>query len=396
MTAVAVATSVLAIAATAPAHAEDTKKSVELVAPKSLEVGGAWGTGAVTVHNTGDTEDTKNHLYIVIGAEVFTGIDQVQAEYADGAGDSWHPLTLLGLDLGSTSNKVLGATADVTGSALHLAPHSSHTYRVRLRLPQSAETEPVQDIGLEADLAPGTDKGNQPTDWAARAFQDIKVAGLTTTVTGLPANIPADGKPRTFQVTMKAANHIDWHLSKSSFFLWQGQKYGQMTGPSACDAEVDVLDPVGHVWHRVGLGAAGWNQLDVDVAHWATGPVDQRVLTARITLGAGFKSTPKDTELDFGYYPGSGPNNFWTTSRFTSAQAAGAPKCVNPGKAVPVTTPSPSASATSHEVPDAAKPGRELAETGADGSTSLLGGAAALLALGAGTAFVTRRRAQRH
>jgi hypothetical protein len=171
-----------------------------------------------------------------------------------------------------------------------------------------------------------------------------------------------------------------------------------MSGPEACDADVDILDPATRQWHRVGLGAAGIADASVNLAKWATGPAYDRTLTARITLGAGFNAGASDSTLGFGYYPGSGdPDYFWVMHKLTSNHVAGAPACVKPSSSAPAPTAagSPSTGATT-PTPASSKTGAVLAQTGGGSSTGLLAGSgAALVALG-GAAFATARcRARR-
>jgi hypothetical protein len=178
-----------------------------------------------------------------------------------------------------------------------------------------------------------------------------------------------------------------------------------MQGPKSCDAEVDVWDPTTHQWHRVQLGALGMVQDDVDLVRWATGPGYNRTITARITLGAGFRATGTGkggAALGFGYFPGSGePDYFWTMHPLTSTPVAGAPACVKPSSPDPVpvpvvdttTSPSPVAAGSA---PSTAPSGAALAATGGGSGTGLIAGAAAaLLALGGAAMYLVRRRGRR-
>ncbi|PYC87576.1 hypothetical protein C7C46_04055 [Streptomyces tateyamensis] len=264
-----------------------------------------------------------------------------------------------------------------------------------------------QDIPVYAALSRTVADSMRSDKAAAWAQLNVKPGGLTTTISGLPAQIPLDGKPHPFQVSIKTANHFDWHLTKASFLVFAGQGIaGADAGPSACDGEVDVQDPATGVWHKVGTKIAGGEDNDVDLVKWATGPVDNRVLNARISLGKNWKSNPKGAELSFGYYPGEGPNYFWTTQTFTTTQVAGAPDCVShDGSAAGTPSPAPAAattagtaattgSATATATP-AATGGKELASTGSSGSGLIAGAGAALLAAGAGVLVLMRRRGRR-
>ncbi|MFE4599504.1 hypothetical protein ACFRKE_01440 [Kitasatospora indigofera] len=220
---------------------------------------------------------------------------------------------------------------------------------------------------------------------------NVPLTGLDVALSGLPKAIPADGKAHSFQVTIKTANAFDWHLTKASFFLYTGDGVKQ---PTACDAEIDVQNPADGSWHRIGLEAVAMDEGDVDLTKWATGPVDNRTLNARIALGKGYTSTAS-TSIGFGFYPGAGPNHFWTMTGFAATPVDGAPACLD--LAAPAASPSAAASTTTKK-PAPAKASASsapLAETGSDGTGLTAAIAAGLLAVGATVVVGARRRGRR-
>ncbi|MER7703346.1 hypothetical protein ABTX81_10640 [Kitasatospora sp. NPDC097605] len=402
------------IALTAPAaHAAgtDPAHSVRLDGFGSVEPGGGWSEGTVTVKNDTDQPSTGEHVLVYFGSQML-GLDQIVAEYADGASGTWQPVKLVAQDLGGQTGGQEGTAADLTGADVEVQPHAEKTFKLRFKLVQSKQQGPWMDVTVEAFVGPRLGQDGQAKEWVARTGRTVKVNGLTTTIEGLPQSVPADGKPHPFKVSIKTANKFDWHISTASFFLWQGQGVGSMSGPAACDAEVDVQDPKDGSWHRVELGAVGMTGGSVDVAKWASGPVDDKVLNARITLGRNFKLDPSDPRLGFGYFPGAGDVLFWTTQRLATTPVDGAPDCVNPNAPTPSVRPSttPTAAPSTAAVPGkaatptatpsvvkaAAKPSptkaaSELADTGSSDLAVPAGIAAALLAVGGAVIAMARR-----
>ncbi|MER5349676.1 hypothetical protein ABT093_05010 [Kitasatospora sp. NPDC002551] len=421
MAAALVASPIALTAPAAQAAGGDRAFSLRMDGLASVEPGGGWSEGSVTVRNDTDKLSVDEHLLIVIGSQ-WLGPDQVVVEYADGASGAWQPVKLTAQDLGGGTGGYEGVAADVTGAAVELQPHAERTFKLRFKVVQTKHRGPAVDIGFETFLAPRFSQGGQVAERVAEAARIVRVNGLTTTIEGLPKSIPADGRPHPFKVSIKTANNFDWHITTASFFLWAGQGVGSMEGPAACDAEVDVQDPKDGSWHRVDLGAVGMTGGTVDVAKWATGPVDNKVLNARITLGKNFKLDPSDPKLGFGYFPGAGPVLFWTTERLATTPVDGAPDCVNPNAPVPSARPSTTPSITPSAAPStaaapsaapskaasptatptvvkaAAKPSptttadrrTELADTGSSPAVPA-GIAAALLAVGAAALALVRR-----
>ncbi|MFF2352022.1 hypothetical protein ACFVVL_19865 [Kitasatospora sp. NPDC058115] len=427
MAAALVASPIALTAPAAQAAGSDPARSIRMDGFASVEPGGGWSEGSVTVRNDTD-QVSADHVLVYFGSEMI-GVDEIVAEYADGASGAWQPLKLTAQDLGGKTGGHEGTAADLTGAGVEVQPHAERIFKLRFKLVQTERRGPATDFGVEAFIGPRLGTGGQAEEWVSRTGRVAKVNGLTTTIEGLPKSIPADGRPHPFKVSIKTANTFDWHLTTASFFLWAGQGVGSMEGPPACDAQVDVQDPKDGSWHRVGLGAVGMVGGTVDVAKWAAGPVDHKVLNARITLGRNFKLGSSDPELGFGYYPGAGPVTFWTTQPVATTPVDGAPDCVNPDAPTPSvrptttttttaapaptatgsvapsaapsasTAPSATPSATPSVVKAAAKPsptatgGRqsELADTGSSGSLATAGIAAALLAVGAAAVALTRR-----
>ncbi|WP_280668280.1 MULTISPECIES: hypothetical protein [unclassified Kitasatospora] len=232
------------------------------------------------------------------------------------------------------------------------------------------------------------------------AGRSIAITGLSVSFVGLPDVVPQDGKPHEFQVSVKSANHIDWKLPAASFKVWTGTSPGSgYLNPGtfgACDAEIDVRDPATKSWHRINAGGipGDQNTKDVDLARDATGPVDDRVIDARITLGRNFKNKPDNVLLSFGDDVHPGVSIFDTARDFHSAVVAGAPDCVNPNAVDTVAT-STTATPTKPSPSKAAGQGPELAFTGSSGTGTIAGLGAALLVGGGGIAFGLRRRGRR-
>ncbi|OKI20349.1 hypothetical protein A6A07_37080 [Streptomyces sp. CB03911] len=401
MAAVLVA-SPLALAVPAQASDPDPDRTLTFGTFGPVQPGGAWSESSVTVTNKADIAYEAQHLILEIGAQQTLGTDDIKVEFADGPADSWHAAPLVALDLSGQHYRE-GVTTDLTGAAVKVAPHATHTFKLRVKLVQSPNETLVEDLRIGAFLAPGGDPSDPTKGWTVQApGAAVSVTGLDVAVTGLPKSIPADGKPHTFQMTIKTANKFDWHLTKASFFLWTGEGVAH---PAACDAEIDVQNPADGSWHRVGLEAASDVERDVDLAAWGTGPVDDRKFTARIALGKNFKATA-GSSLGFGYYPGIGPNHFWTMQPYTVAPVDGAPACVDLA-AVPGASPSAGAStgATKPATATGSAPAKTsasssassapLAETGSDGTGLTAAIAAGLLAVGATVVVGARRRGRR-
>ncbi|MET8542847.1 hypothetical protein ABZW03_19655 [Kitasatospora sp. NPDC004799] len=398
----------LALALPAQAAGQDNAHSVRIEGFPSVEAGGGWSEGTVTVKNDADAPYAGQHLVIYFGTQML-GKDQVAAEYADGASGSWQPVKLVDQDLGAKPAGYQGVATDLTGAGVEVQPHSARTFKLRFKLLQSTHAGPEVNVSLYAYLAPTFGADGQAKDWTVQApGVSVKTTGLTTSFTGLPTSVPADGKPHAFQVSIKTANGFDWHLTSAAFFVWGGQKYGSMDGQGACAAQLDVQDPKDKTWHKVGMGAVGAGDGDVDLTKWATGPVDNRVLNARLTLGKNVK-TDTDASLGFGYYPGASPMLFWAMQPIAAVPVEGAPECVDPNAPIP----SPSTSSAPAVVPaavsttePAAQPRAsapvkatdtnraELADTGSRGLglTTGIGGA---LVVAGGAALVLTRRARR-
>ncbi|MFJ8746522.1 LPXTG cell wall anchor domain-containing protein [Embleya sp. NPDC127516] len=386
MSAAVIAVPLCVFAPASPASAlalPDGAVTVEF--PNAAEYAGGWTEGTIRLTNKTGTSLTGVHPYLSLqGASYDPAVpSSVLVEVADGPGAPWKPL----------ATRTIGELRDVRGdlapaAGMDLPAGYDHTWRVRVRLLQVATEGPTSDMGVGVFVAKGSTSNGNYVDLQGDGRTMLRVSGLETSYTGLPKEFPADAKPHEFQVHLKTRNKADWHLSRASFGMDLDRA---MSGTSACDARIEVKDPQG-VWHKVKNEAAGRSELDVDVAKWATGPVDHKVLQARISIGGGY-ATPTNHWIAFGYYPGAGPNNYYEKADFTTVTVSGAPKCAGDATTTTPTT-APSTPATAAPVPPAqGKP--ELAETGDDnGNTATLLGVAGVLALaaGAGTTFAVRRR----
>ncbi|MFC9330439.1 hypothetical protein [Kitasatospora sp. NPDC057015] len=392
--AAALVSSPLALAV--PAQAEDPDRTLAFSAFTALQAGGGWSEGSITVTNKAAAEYDSQHLVLEFGAQQEIGADDLKVEFADGSTpDSWHAAPLVAMDLGGSTNGHEGLAADLTGATVKVAPHATHTFKIRIKLLQTSHRALVTDLSLQGHLAAGLDRTGQAKDWTVQASGgNVPLTGLDVALSGLPKAIPADGKAHPFQVTIKTANGFDWHLTKASFFLYTGDGVKQ---PTACDAEIDVQNPADGSWHRVGLEAVAMDEGDVDLTKWGTGPVDNRTFNARIALGKGYTST-SSTSIGFGFYPGAGPNHFWTMAGFAATPVNGAPACLDLA-AAPAASPSAAASAAATKPApakaSAAASSAPLAETGSDGTGLTVGIATGLLAVGATVVVAARRRGRR-
>lgn len=392
--AAALVSSPLALAV--PAQAADPDRTLAFGTFTALQAGGGWSEGSITVTNKADTEYDAQHLVVEFGSQQEIGADDLKVEFADGATpDSWHTAPMVAMDLSTAKDGHDGLATDLTGANVKVAPHATHTFKIRIKLLQSSHQALVDDLSLRGFLAAGLDQTGQAKDWTVQATQrSAPLTGLDVAVSGLPKAIPADGKAHPFQVTIKTANGFDWHLTKASFFLYTGDGVKQ---PTACDAEIDVQNPADGSWHRVGLEAVAMDEGDVDLTKWATGPVDNRTLNARIAFGKGYTSTP-ESSIGFGYYPGAGPNHFWAMAGFAATPVNGAPACLDLA-AVPGASPSVAASSAATKSAgakaSASASSAPLAETGSDGTGLTAAIAAGLLAVGATVVVGARRRGRR-
>ncbi|MFH8386746.1 hypothetical protein ACH4E7_38505 [Kitasatospora sp. NPDC018058] len=73
----------LALSLPAQAAGQDKDHSIAVDGFASVEAGGGWSEGTVTVKNDADAPYSGQHLVLYFGSEML-GVDQVAAEYADG------------------------------------------------------------------------------------------------------------------------------------------------------------------------------------------------------------------------------------------------------------------------------------------------------------------------
>lgn len=373
--------------------AADYGKYVTIDGPTGLEVGGDRGVWTIHAKNPNATADATDHL--LFNAFSTDDTEQLRFRIRSGTSGTWTEPQVLWTNAASKgSPPIYRASFDLTGAALDLAPGADQAFQIEAqRLPSQHRTEPF-GTSFNAFLTPAPAADGQPGAFTAQAGTGVAPLDLTTTVHDLPTHIPADGRTRQFTVHIGTAHQADWHLGAAGFFLWQGQKIGEMSGPSSCDAELDVLDPATGDWHKVGLGAQGEMDGTVNL-DWASGPAYDRTVTARITLGGGFTAAA-DATIGFGYYPGSGESDyFWTEQKLSTSKVAGAPACAKPGSVqdTPSATPTPAATATtgSSALPDGST-GSQLAATGAGSATGPLAALAAVLVAAGGAVFAAARR----
>ncbi|WP_161500940.1 LPXTG cell wall anchor domain-containing protein [Embleya scabrispora] len=379
-----VAVPLCALAPASTAYASNLpEQAISVSFPNPVQYTGGWSEGTVRLTNPTQSTHTGVHPYLRLSRLPQHPLASV--EFSETPGGAWKPLT-------TTTDP---ETGDITGdlgpaAGVTVAPGYDHAWRVRVRLPQMPTEGPVNDVNVALVVATGVRPGGNFEGIVGVDGGELRVTGLNTSYTGLPKQVPADAKPHEFQVHIKTQNKADWHLGKSSFGLDLGRS---MSGTSACDAQIEVKDQQG-TWHKVKNGAEGMTSGDVDLANWATGPVDDRVVQARISVGGGY-ATPANHVLGFGYYPGAGPNNYYEKFEFTTVAVPGAAKCAGGETTPPTTAPTtPTDPSTAAPVPPAKGGGTELADTGSDnGNTmTLVGVASALVLVGAGTTVVLRRR----
>ncbi|NUS12935.1 MAG: hypothetical protein HOY69_16300 [Streptomyces sp.] len=325
--------------ASATVPVADYGKYITIDGPKGLEVGGDWGVWTLHAKNPNTVADTEDHL--VFNAFGTSDEQQLQFQIRTGTDGEWTDPQVQRTQMSSYPKyPEYLASIDVTGAALDLAPNADTVYQLRARqLPSDTQTQPFE-TDFDAYLTPQRSPDGQPGTYTARASTTVAPLGLTTTIQDLPTTIPADGRTRQFTVHMSTANQADWHLGSAGFFLWPGQDYAGWEGPSTCDAELDVLDSATGTWHQVSVLETGITGYTVDLS-WAQGAPYDRTLTARLTLGGGYR-TGVDAEIGFGFYPGSGePDYFWTQQPLSSTPVAGSSACAtaNPGSTFRATAP---------------------------------------------------------
>jgi hypothetical protein len=204
----------LALGTTGAALAAAPQQSgvtISITGPKGLQVNGPWAAWTIQAKNPSAVKDTTDRLQFAVGV----GDDprQFQFQIRSGTSGAWTPVPVKWTE--TSTNPIVRSFAGYfelnRGTALDLAPHSVRTFQVRARqVATSAETEPF-DSSFNAILTPTADVlwGGTPT---AQAQADVAPEGLTTTITGLPINIPADGKTRLFQIHISSANHAGWNI----------------------------------------------------------------------------------------------------------------------------------------------------------------------------------------
>ncbi|QMU67069.1 hypothetical protein [Streptacidiphilus sp. P02-A3a] len=121
---------------------------------------------------------------------------QIQFDYRPGTTGAWRPMPLKWTQISSNPSFPLydGSFYFDGGAVLGLAPHGTRTFQMLARrVATSAETQPF-DADLTAGLTPDL-HADQDGNLTARADISVAPLGLSTEISGLPTNIPADGKP---------------------------------------------------------------------------------------------------------------------------------------------------------------------------------------------------------
>lgn len=305
--------------------------SVKVSLPGAVTVKGDWAQGTLTVANPGSTTLTGQHVFWDISTMDWTDpmpAGSVLMDWADGSGDTWHraPLKVL-YPFGSKPSEWrypvnlhwrMGPADGWT-----LKPHTSHTYRIRLSMPQSTMTEPIHRLGAGARLGGGSDGEGGPSALVGRETAGLAVRGMVPKVLGLPATVPVDRRAVGFTLDIRTQHKADWRLKEAGFGLDAGWSD---KNPPACDARIEIRDPVLGTWNPVGTNTFLPGKMTA-LNRWATGPVDHRVVTARLLLGGNF--TAGKHQLSAGEYPGVGPNTFFPTANFTATRPTGAkPACL--------------------------------------------------------------------
>lgn len=153
-----------------------------------------------------------------------------------------------------------------------------------------------------------------------------------------PATVSDDGTPHEFTINATTTNGTDWHLPISGFVV--GDLGWGNDAERNCAIEVDVLDPATGLWDRVRAMAdlddpeVPTEDQDVDLSKYATGPVDDQTVTARIAFGSGAltydtNDTTHGFPVGFGTYPGAESNDWFPHGTVHVTGAADAPKCVD-------------------------------------------------------------------
>ncbi|MFD3455377.1 hypothetical protein ACFWVC_24785 [Streptomyces sp. NPDC058691] len=305
--------------------------SVKVSMPSAVTVKGDWVQGTFTVTNPSSTTLTGQHAFWDISTMDWTDpmpAGSVLMDWADGKDDTWHraPLKVY-YPFGSKPSEwpypvnlhwKMGPADGWT-----LKPHASHTYRIRLSMPQSSMAEPIHTLYARTRLGAGSDGQGGPSNQVGSDAAELAVRGMVPKVLGLPATVPVDRRAFGFTLDIRTQHKADWRLKEAGFGLDAGWSDKI---PPACDARIEVRDPVFKTWNPVGTSMYLPGKMTA-LNRWATGPVDHRVVTARLLLGGNF--TAGKHQLSAGQYPGIGPNTFFPTANFTATRPAGAkPACL--------------------------------------------------------------------
>lgn len=297
--------------------------AVKVDMPATVTVKGGWAAGSLTLSNPTDKPLTGQRVKWEVGGLEYSDplpTGSLLMDWADGPTDSWHRVSW-----SYEYPNIKGALYWWMGPAggMTLAPHSTHTYRLRVSLPQSTMQEPITDLGFGAILGSGKDDQNNPVVWTSRGGDSVKVRGLSAKLKGVPSQIAVDGTAHGFTLDMTTLNKADWKLQQAGF----GVDPGDFAHPvSSCNARIELRDPVTGAWNTAPMNAWTVGSRTVDLRRWASGPVDHRVVTARLLLGGGF--TAGRHTVGAGHYPGAGPNNFFPMVSFTAVRTTAKPSCL--------------------------------------------------------------------
>jgi hypothetical protein len=319
---------------TAPASAADDPwidGTVKLDMAAQVTVKGGWAAGTLTLANPTDKPITGQRVLWRAGGEEHGDPlpkGSLLFDWAEGSEKTWHRVDW-GFIYPETDDpaykKWPGFLYSWMGprSGITLAPHSTRTFRLRLSLPQSTMTEPITDLGIDALLGSGDDGHHNPEVLVGSDGDRLRVRGLTAKLRGVPSRIAVDGRAHGFTLDIRTLNKADWKLRRAGF----GVDPGYFDRPlSSCDARIELRDPVTGAWHTAPMNVWGPEKKMPDLRRWASGPVDHRVVTARLLLGGHF--TAGRHMVGAGHYPGSGPNNFFPTASFTAVRSTGKHPCL--------------------------------------------------------------------
>ncbi|MFB7473828.1 hypothetical protein [Kitasatospora sp. NPDC056184] len=393
-----------------------------------------------TVTNTG-SQEAGYHLYLkaVTGAGL-PGNNAVVLDYRDPADGAWKPVPLSAGGEGDD----LAYWGEVPYS-LEIPAHGSATVRLRLGVPMGGPHEGASNGGIQSMAFESTVGIGAGGAAAARVTDTIKVTGLSSGLSHVPATAVAGGSPVEFDAVLK--NPTPSRYLNVSEVLFAGthatvevrKANGEWTTVPQVSGTFGADSPGAYLKERdFGVGAKSTTTLRVRVSFDAVTPLGSVKMTsvllvnesptapfsgtsmgggdATVQIVAPDASAPKaqpavqETPTAKGASAGKGAVAAKGVSVGKEASAGkgasagkapaaapvaeAAPAAAPAAPAVPVEAPAPAPPAPAPAAPVAAAPATvELAETGSSGSlAAALAAGLTVLGIGGGATFWMARR----